>query len=314
MDAIQSILHPAGEGAARIARLWWILFGVGMLVYVTVLALAAWGLLRSRRGETAPRDDRAGLWLGVGGLLVPVTVLGGVLALTLGALAADAAADARAGDVRIKVVAKQWWWEIEYHDSVPARRLHTANELHVPVGRAVRLELEARDVIHSFWVPRLQAKRDMIPGRKHVFWLRADSAGVYRGQCAEFCGMQHAKMAFVVVAHPPAEYAAWYERELRPAPEPTDTLAREGRRVFLEKPCAMCHTVRGTPAMARAGPDLTHLASRLTLAAGTLKMSRGDLGGWIANPQGIKPGSHMPNVELDARELRALIAYLASLR
>jgi cytochrome c oxidase subunit 2 len=311
---VQSILHPAGEGAARIARLWWTLLAAGSVVYLVVLGLGAWALLRRRRGETEPRGDRIGLWLGTGGVAIPVTILAGVLALTLITLARDAAAERRHDDLRIKVIGKQWWWEIEYQDSVPSRRLHMANELHIPVGREVMLELESRDVIHSFWVPALQGKRDMVPGRKHKLRLRADRPGVFRGQCAEFCGHQHTNMAFVVVAHTPADYAAWYERALRPAPAPVTALEQEGQRVFLEKPCAMCHTVRGTVAMARAGPDLTHLASRRTLAAGALRMSRGNLGGWVSDPQGIKPGSHMPNVDLDGRELRALLAYLETLR
>jgi cytochrome c oxidase subunit 2 len=311
---VQSILHPAGEGARSIATLWWALFGMGMTVYVVVLSLATWGLLRQRRREVEPREDRAGLWLGIGGVVVPTIILSTVLVLTLGTLARDAAAERSADALVVKVVGKQWWWEIDYQHETPSRRLRTANELHVPVGTTVKLELESRDVIHSFWVPELQAKRDLVPGRKHEFWLRADRPGTYRGQCAEYCGIQHANMALVVVAHEPAEFAAWYEAQLRPAADPTDALALEGQRVFLEKPCAMCHAVRGTYALAEVGPDLTHLASRRLLAAGAVKNSRGDLGGWISNPQRIKPGSHMPNVNLSSRELRALLTYLETLR
>jgi len=182
------------------------------------------------------------------------------------------------------------------------------------VGRTVKIQLESQDVIHSFRVPQLLAMRDLVPGRKNETWLRAERPGVYRGQCAEYCGMQHAKMGIVVVAHAPEEFAAWYEAQLREAAAPVEGLAREGQRVFLEKPCAMCHTVRGTQAGARVGPDLTHLASRQMLAANTIMNTRGNLGGWITNPQGIKPGSHMPNVDLTSHELRALLAYLETLR
>jgi cytochrome c oxidase subunit 2 len=311
---VQSILHPSGEGARNVARLWWALFAVGMAVYAVVLGILARALFRSRRGQAEPREARVGLWIGIGGGVVPAIILAGVLALTLVTLARDAAAEWRADDLTIKVVGKQWWWDLEYESDTASRRLRTANELHIPVGRTVKLKLEARDVIHSFWVPELQAKRDLVPGRRLEFWLRADRPGVYRGQCAEYCGMQHANMAFLVVAHPQAEYDAWYEAQLRASFAPTTPEAIEGQRVFLEKPCAMCHAIRGTMALAEVGPDLTHLASRRQLAAGTLKNTRGDLGGWIVNPQGIKPGSHMPDVNLSAHELRALLAYLETLR
>ena len=311
---VQSILHPAGEGARNIARLWWAMFVVGMAVYAIVLGILVHGLFRSRRQQSEPRAARVGIWIGVGGAVVPAIILAGVLVLTLVTLARDAAAERRANDLTVKVVGKQWWWDLEYESDTASRSLRTANELHVPVGRTVRLVLEARDVIHYFWVPELQAKRDLVPGRRNEFWLRADRPGVYRGQCAEYCGMQHANMAFLVVAHPQAEYDAWYEAQLRASLPPTTPEAIAGQRVFLEKPCALCHTVRGTLALAEVGPDLTHVASRRQLAAGALKNSRGDLGGWIANPQGIKPGSHMPNVDLSAHELRSLLAYLETLR
>jgi cytochrome c oxidase subunit 2 len=311
---VQSMLHPAGEGARSIARLWWILFAMGMSVYAIVMGLTAWALFRRRHGETEPREERRGLWIGIGGLAIPVAILSAVLTLTLFGLRADAAAERRASDLTVEVEGKQWWWEVNYDHPEPARRVRTANEVHVPVGKTVRLKLKSHDVIHAFWVPQLQAKLDMVPGRENDLWLRADVPGVFRGQCAEYCGMQHTNMAFVVVAHAQAEFDAWYEGQLREAVAPTTPMTVEGQRVFLEKPCAMCHAIRGTGAGAHVGPDLTHLASRRLLAAGALKNSRGDLGGWISNPQGIKPGSHMPNVDLTSRELRTLLAYLETLR
>ena len=311
---VQSMLYPRGEGARRIAGLWWAMFAMGAAIYVAVLGLLGWGLFRRRRGQREPRPARATLWIGVGGLLVPAVVLTAVLVLTLGALAREAAAERGANDLVVTVTGKQWWWNVEYEHEIPQRRLRTANEIHIPVGRRVRVHLQSHDVIHSFWVPNLQGMTDLVPGRRNVLYLHADRPGVYRGQCTEYCGMQHARMSLVVIAQPQAEFDAWYERSLRPAAPPTDTLARQGERVFREKPCALCHAVRGTDAHATAGPDLTHLASRLTLAAGVLPNERGHLAGWIVNPQRIKPGSHMPNIDLEAWELHALLAYLEGLR
>ena len=306
-------MNPSGQGARDIATLMWTLFGVGAVIYVVVMGLAFWALARRRADHDVPRDARPGWWLGVGGVAVPSVVLAGVLLLTVAALRRDAAIEAKP-DMVVKVVGKQWWWEIDYQDPVPARRLRTANELHIPVGRIVKLELETRDVIHSLWVPELQGKRDLVPGRRNEMWISADRPGMYRGQCAEFCGIQHAKMALFVIAHPQAEYDAWYAAQLAEAAPPATPAAAEGQRVFLERPCAMCHAIRGTRALAELAPDLTHIGSRHTLAAGTLDNTRGNLGGWISNPQKIKPGTHMPDIDLSARELRTLVAYLESLR
>jgi cytochrome c oxidase subunit II len=214
----------------------------------------------------------------------------------------------------VKITGSQWWWEIEYVDSASSRRLVTANELHIPVGAPIRIELAARDVIHSFWVPRLHGKLDMVPGHRNVMWLRADSAGVYRGQCAEFCGHQHAKMALTVVAEPREAFDAWLNHQLQPAPPPATTDQIRGREVFESSTCLMCHTIRGTSAAASTGPDLTHLASRGTIAAGTLPNTRGNLGGWITDPHSIKPGVKMPANSLSPDDLHALLSYLESLR
>ena len=175
-------------------------------------------------------------------------------------------------------------------------------------------ELRSSDVIHSFWPPNLSPKRDLIPGNVNSLWFQADSAGVYRGQCAEFCGHQHAKMAFLMVAQPPAEFAAWLARQRDTALTPTDSLAKRGQEVFLASQCAMCHAISGTPAGSRIGPDLTHLASRRTIAAGTLPNTRGNLAGWIVNPQVIKPGVKMPPNQFESADLLALVTYLETLR
>ena len=189
----------------------------------------------------------------------------------------------------------------------------TANEIHVPVGRPVVIELRATDVIHSFWVPNLGVKRDMIPGEETSIWFQADTAGVYRGQCAEFCGYQHAKMAFEVVAEPPERFAAWLIRQRDTASTPADSVAARGQEVFLATSCVMCHAIGGTPAGSRIGPNLTHLASRRTIGAGSLPNTRGNLGGWIVDPQRIKPGARMPPNSLEPDDLQALLVYLERL-
>jgi cytochrome c oxidase subunit 2 len=203
---------------------------------------------------------------------------------------------------------------VRYEDATPSRILTTANEIHIPAGEPVRLLLTSTDVIHSFWVPSLSGKLDLIPGHINVLDIKADKPGVYRGQCAEFCGAQHANMATFIIAEPRAKFDAWWNDQLHPAAAPTSDEAKAGETLFLKRPCVMCHRIGGTPAGGTVAPDLTHIASRETLAAGTLTMSRGNLAAWVADPQGIKPGSHMPVVELDGDELNAIVAYLEELK
>ncbi len=258
------------------------------------------------------------LWAGIA---FPAAVLGAVLFFTVRTLAAISLpshvvpiTDAlpAPGELAIQVTGRQYWWEVEYLDRDPSRRFETANELRIPVGRTVTVRLTTDDVIHSFWVPELQGKMDLVPGRVNALPLRASRPGVFRGQCAEFCGVQHAKMAFVVVALPPDEYETWAAAQRAPAA--SHVASSDDERAFLASGCALCHTVRGTPARGELGPDLTHVASRLTLAAGTLPNSNGHRYGWIADPQAIKPGSKMPATPLSAGELHAIARYLTSLR
>jgi len=220
----------------------------------------------------------------------------------------------RAHPLTIEVTGKQWWWDVTYADTSPSGRFTTANEIHIPVGQPVLFVLGARDVIHSFWVPNLAGKKDLIPGYTQSMWLQADTAGDYRAQCAEFCGVQHAKMALHVIAESPADYRRWVEAQRAPGRTPTDSVTERGREVFVTGPCAMCHAVTGTSASARNGPDLTHLASRRTIAAGTLPNTRGALAGWIVDPQQVKPGAHMPPNQLSPPDLDALLTYLQSLK
>jgi cytochrome c oxidase subunit 2 len=209
----------------------------------------------------------------------------------------------------VEVTGRQWWWEVRY----PESGVVTANEIRIPAGRPVRLVVTSGDVIHSVWIPELHGKIDMIPGRSNSQVIIADEPGEYRGECAEFCGAQHAKMQFIVVAEPPERFAAWLERQAQPANAPADAMQLEGREIFLGSACVYCHAVRGTNANSNFGPDLTHLASRRTLAAGMLANNRGNLSGWVLNPQQIKPGNKMPPTALSGEELNALLAYLESL-
>jgi cytochrome c oxidase subunit 2 len=208
----------------------------------------------------------------------------------------------------------QWWWEIEYEEGIPARHVLTANELHIPIGRPVVLKVTSRDVIHSFWAPNLQGKRDLIPGYTTAIWMQADQAGVFRGQCAEFCGLQHAHMAFAVIAEPEADYQRWLEAMRQPARAPESDAERRGQEIFMTSRCAGCHTVQGTDAHGQVAPDLTHIASRSTVGAGTLPNTPAHLAAWVRDSQASKPGNQMPPNPLNPIDLQALVAYLETLR
>jgi cytochrome c oxidase subunit 2 len=214
----------------------------------------------------------------------------------------------------IELTGHQWWWEATYSGPSPRDRFTTANEIHIPVGRPVHIRSTSRDVIHSFWVPNIIGKRDLIPGYTSSLFLNADKPGVYRAQCAEFCGHEHAKMALPVVVHSKADFASWLAEARTPAAEPSDSSAQQGRKVFMAGPCSSCHAITGTPAFGTIGPNLTHLASRRTIGAGTLPNTRGNLGGWVVDPQAIKPGVRMPSNQLEPKDLRALLDYLQSLK
>ena len=304
-------LQPAGPAAASIAHLSVVMTVVAAIVFGIVMVLLIWPFVRRRTAgsDAPPVDERKWefRWIVIGGGLIPMLILAGVFALSLLVMRDERQPDT---PYEVDVVGHQWWWEVRYSGA----GVVTANEIHIPVGRAVRIHLASADVIHSFWVPQLQGKTDAITGQLNETWLKADRAGVYRGECAEFCGLQHAKMAFVVVADLPADYDTWLASQQAPAALPTDSSAALGQRVFLAQSCSFCHAIRGTAAGARVGPDLTHLASRRTLASGTLDNTRGNLAAWIENPDRLKPGTTMPPVPLDGASLGALLAYLETLR
>jgi cytochrome c oxidase subunit 2 len=301
----QSALDTAGPAARRIEGLWWGLFVVATAVWLVVVFLIVWALVLRRGLHVKPRRGGERFVI-VAGAVVPTLILIGTYVATLGVMEANRNPPDTPG-LAIEVVGHDWWWEVRYPDFT------TANEIHIPVGRSVHVELRTADVIHSFWVPPLTSKTDMIPNQANDLWLRADRAGEYRGQCAEYCGTQHAGMAFLVVAQPPAEFDAWLADMARPAETPSDALAARGQQVFEAAACASCHTIRGTTAAGDVGPELTHFGSRRSLGAGVAPNDPGWLGGWIANSQTVKPGNLMPPQPLAPEDLNALIAYLETL-
>lgn len=314
---LQSALDPRGPQAARIDDLWWIFIVLSVVVWVAVVAVL--GLALWRRGRRTfterPRGEPRRTLVVIAATAVTVVVLLGLVAAS--ALTGRAVSTLPGADrqpVVVTVVGHQWWWEVQYEDDVPGRTFTTANELRIPVGRPVIVHATSRDVIHSFWVPNLHGKRDLVPGMVTHTWIQADRPGVYRGQCAEFCGHQHAHMAFLVIAEPMEEFLTWLRRQRGSAPQPRTAAQKRGHDVFMQGPCIMCHTIRGTAAASRFGPDLTHVAGRRTIAAGTLPTTRGHLAGWIVDSQSIKPGNRMPPNVLSGADLQALLAYIETLK
>jgi cytochrome c oxidase subunit 2 len=312
-----SVLSPAGIQAASIHDLWTLMLWVAAGVFSLVLAYLLLGVLRGIRTNSAPLSPSTServLARMVGfALVVTAVLLVGLLTASvetgraIGSLHASSA-------LTIEVIGHQWWWEIQYDDSIASRRVITANELHIPTNRPVVLEVSSRDVIHSFWVPSLQGKRDLIPGYTTALWIQADHPGLFHGQCAEFCGLQHAHMAVDVVAEPDTDFEHWLDAMRQPAREPVQGVARRGRDVFMQARCAGCHTVRGTDAAGHIAPDLTHVATRHTLGAGTLANTREHLATWIRDSQSVKPGNQMPPNVFSAADLTALVAYVESLQ
>ena len=322
-----SILRPAGEAAQTIAGLSLELMFGAALIFALVMLLLAWAVWR--RGSTAGLHPR---WLVYGGGLVLPTAVVTALLIHSSERTPGWLERPPPDALIVGITAHLYWWEVRYRDAASGRDIVTANELHLPLGRPVWIGLSSADVIHSFWVPALAGKVDMVPGRVNHLLVRADRAGVFRGQCAEFCGEQHARMALHVVAEPPESFDAWLAGQARAAtqlPEPPDVpdppgapptrlKAAElvqGRQLFLDKRCSACHTVRGVAEEGRLGPDLTHVGSRLYLGAGTLANQPASMAHWVAHTQTVKPGARMPSsFDLDAASLQALSAWLASLQ
>ena len=316
-DIVQSVLSPAGAQASSIHQLWLLMLWTTTIVCVVVLGFIAMALFRRARGEatlripTGPeRSLTRAVWAATTvSALILVMLLIASIVITRGVESVQAT-----GAVAINITGHQWWWEIEYEDAVPSQRVLTANELHIPVGRPIVLKVTSRDVIHSLWVPNLQGKRDLIPGYTTAIWLQADRAGIFRGQCAEFCGLQHAHMALDVVAESSPDFDRWLDGMRKPASPPQTDEQRRGHEVFMTRRCAGCHAIGGAEAFGQMGPDLTHIGSRSTIGAGTLPNTRDHMNAWVKNPQASKPGNQMPPNPLSDEESRALLTYLEFLK
>ena len=307
----QSVTNPATTPASDIATLWWAMFAGAMVIFAVVLGLLVLAFVRRGR-PGSDGDDRTPykVILG-GGLAAPIVVLSILFVFVIRVMPAVSAPPPGSTRLTVEVIGHQWFWEARY----PGTAAVTANEIHIPANTPVNMVARTADVIHSFWVPRLNRKIDMIPGRTNRIEFDAPQTGVYPGQCSEFCGLEHADMGLEVIVQKPAVFHRWLANEARPARTPTSPQQLEGRQLFLTASCADCHTIRGTPAGGRAGPDLTHVGSRQTLAALTLPNTPSSLYNWISNPQLYKPGARMPGFAgLPAPERRALVAYLESLR
>jgi cytochrome c oxidase subunit 2 len=314
----QSALDPQGAPAADLKQLILMIVVVCTVVWFLVVGALLRALYRGRDNtDDQPLRVEARLERRMG-FIVAAAVAATTIVITIFTVASFFTtrnlAFAKDDDLTIRVRGLQWWWEVKYLDAKGDMTFATANEIHIPVGRNVRIQLEGADVIHSFWVPSLAGKQDLIPGRPNELTLQAQRPGVYRGQCAEFCGVQHAHMAFFVVAEDADAFANWTRSQRENAAAPANAEIAAGQQLFLSKPCAACHTVRGTSAAGTTGPDLTHVGGRQSIAAGLLETTRGSLAAWIADPQTLKPGNNMPMVPMSPEELRSISAYMASLR
>lgn len=304
-----SYLTASGTKAGETLPLTYGLIAISVAVIAVVGALLLVAIARARpTAAGAPDRDGASWWV-YAGVAITSFILACALVWTVRVLAVVNAPPAPAA-LTIEVTGQQWWWKARYLSDDPSRIVTTANEIHIPVGKPVRVQLVGADVIHSFWIPALAGKTDAIPGQTNVTWIEASEPGRYRGQCTEYCGAQHAHMAFDVVAETPEAFARWLAAQIEPATASDETAP--GRHAF-EFRCGACHTVRGTAAGGTSGPDLTHLMSRQTIAAGTAPNNAGMLAAWIANPQAIKPGTRMPTLQLSGPEIGDIDAYLVTL-
>ena len=307
----QSTLLPAGPGARDAAILWWAMLAAGVVIFLLVLGLLLYAVLRPPERRRPISVDR--MVVG-GGIVLPVVALSILLAFGL-RMGSSTYADLPPEAPTVRIEGKQWWWEIEYAGIDSTQSFTTANELRLPVGQPVELLLSSNDVIHSFWVPRLAGKQDLIPGRVNRLVVEAEEPGVFRGQCAEFCGLAHTQMALYVIALLPAEFEEWAKRQRSPAEPPDSEAATRGAAAFASNGCALCHAVRGHGAWGEVGPDLTHVGSRLTIGAGLVPNNVDNVAIWIARNHEMKPGNQMPSyTHLDAETRRAIAVYLESLK
>lgn len=308
-----SYLQSFSRAGQAVTPLTWGLLALSIFVIVVISALVLVGTLLRRSRNNTPAAGapivRAGSglsWISIGVGLSTIALLA-TMVWTVATMAAITGPET--APITVEVRGHQWWWEFRYLSADSSRIFTTANEFHIPVGQSVRFRLIGADVIHSFWIPSLAGKTDVIPGQTNTMTLEANRPGIYRGQCTEYCGEQHAHMALIAYADTPGEFQAWWDGQLKPAPAPASDDEREGENRFVLR-CGACHAIRGTPAGGRLGPDLSHLMSRSTLAAGTLPNTIAYLSGWIANPQTVKPGAEMPNLDLSGPELASIRDFL----
>jgi cytochrome c oxidase subunit 2 len=317
----QSALDPAGDQAAITSDMLTLLLSVCGVMYALVLTFLAAAIWRSRRSLSAapiadgyesaaerPLQRSLAAW--------SVLIVVGLFVLGVSSFVVDRRLANAAGreTVHIKITGAQWWWKVEYDDPSPNRRVTTANELHLPVGRRAHIELVADDVIHSFWLPNMAGKQDLIPGRTNQLTITPRRTGLFRGQCAEFCGLEHALMAMDATVESPAQFEAWRRAQLQPAVPPATPQALLGQQIFMNRECSSCHQIQGTQAGGQTGPNLTHLASRRSLGAGALPNDPAQMVAWLHDTQAVKPGAHMPNIPLTTTERDALVAYLRTLK
>lgn len=316
-----SALNATGPQAGHIEHTFMLFFWVTAIVYTLVILVMFVSVAKRRSRlpnipapmQTTEASDRSAMRMVAGSMAVTITLLFVLLVSSFFTSRATASLTSQT-PVTVNVYGHQWWWELNYPNGEADKTVDTANEIHIPVGVPVMIHSTSRDVIHSFWAPNIHGKRDLLPGYQTDLFIQVDQPGIWRGQCVEFCGEQHAHMSFLMVAQSKKDYDAWLAAQAMSAPDPQDPMAARGKQVFLTHSCVMCHTIRGTTANARTGPDLTHLASRQTIAAGTLSNNIGNLAGWILNPQSIKPGVRMPPNPMPSEDLNALLAYLETLR
>jgi len=304
------VFNPASPQGRAISELFFVVLLICGVILAIVTGLVAYNIIRhrARPGEGEPRQIFGNRSLEILWTVVPFLALVWIFVITVRAMqASDAPAS---GPADLTVVGHQWWWEVRYRE--PA--FVTANEIHIPVGKRLSVQLEAADVIHDFWAPQLARKMDMIPGLTNHIWLQADRAGTYLGACAEYCGAEHAWMRFLVIAQPPAEFAAWAAHQAERAPAPSSAPEEQGRDVFLQMTCVNCHSIEGVSTTTNVAPDLTHLATRRTLGAGVLQNTPADLTRWLKDPQAIKPGCKMPNLNLTKAQVNNLVSYFESLQ
>ena len=318
----QNALDSAGVQAGRLESLWWIFFWVCSAVYVIVMAILVIAFFRNKRADenTSPelrpdqsREARAGNII-KGAVGVSLIILFTLMVLSFRTGRAINSLSYAESPIEIQITGNQWWWDVEYRDPVPSMNIRTANELHLPVGRPVKLNLQSTDVIHSFWLPNMHGKIDLIPGYKTTFFFQPDEVGTYFGQCAEFCGYQHAKMRFAVTVESQEDYEKWAAAQRQVPPPPADPIQQRGQQIFLTSVCTQCHAVAGTTANARVGPDLTHVATRHYIAAASMHNVHDHLKTWITDPQRIKPGVRMPMNNYAEEDLNALVTYLENLK